>query len=123
VNIQKNSNKYTIYLKFQITQHIRDELLLKNLISFLGCGRIQKDLKRSVINFIVTKQKDITEVIIPIFHKYPLISSKNLDFKDFCLVSVIMKKSSLTSDDHKEIENIKSGMNKGRNMDIDIIDL
>ena len=95
---------------------------MKNLISLLGCGRIQQDLKRSVVNFIVTKHKDIAKVIIPIFNQCSLMSSKNLDFKDFCIVSAIMEKSPLTLDDYKKIESIKFGMNKGRNMDIDTID-
>jgi hypothetical protein len=94
---------------------------MENLISFLGCGRIQEDLKRSVVNFIATKQKDITKIIIPIFYKYPLMS-KALDFKDFCVIYTIMEKSSLTSYDYKEIESIKYGMNKGRDIDVDTLD-
>lgn len=123
VNQQKsssNSSKDTVYLKFQITQHLRDKFLMENLISFLGCGRIQEDLKRSVVNFIVTKHKDIAKVIIPIFNQHPLMSNKHLEFKDFCEVSTIMEKSPLTSDDYKQIELIKSGMNKGRNIDVNI---
>jgi len=124
VNQQKNSSnntKETVYLKFQITQHLRDKILMENLIGFLGCGRIQEDLKRSVVNFIVTKHKDIAKVIIPIFNQHPLMFSKHLDYKDFCIVSTIMKKSSLTSDDYKKIESIKSGMNKGRNIDVNTL--
>jgi hypothetical protein len=64
-----------------------DKFLMENLISFLGWGRIQEDLKRSVVNFIVTKHKDIAKVIIPIFNQHPLMSSKHLEFKDFCEVS------------------------------------
>jgi hypothetical protein len=30
-------------LVFQITQHARDEKLMKSLISYLGCGFIEKD--------------------------------------------------------------------------------
>ena len=124
VNKQKSSYKNTteiLSLKFKITQHIRDKLLFETLISFLGCGIIQVDLKRSVVNFIVTKHNDLAKVIIPIFNQYPLMSSKSLDFKEFCKVSTMTEKP-LTSDDYKEIEKIKSGMNKGRNMDVNILD-
>lgn len=73
---------------------------MENSISFLGCGRIQ-DLNRSVVNFILTKHKDIAKVIIPIFDQDPLMSSKHLDFTDFCKVSTIMEKLSLTYSDYK----------------------
>ena len=40
ISIKKNltSGNYPS-LKFQITQHSKDKLLMENLVSYLGCGR------------------------------------------------------------------------------------
>lgn len=35
-----SSSGYQVYLIFIITQHIRDELLMKSLKDYLGCGRL-----------------------------------------------------------------------------------
>ena len=119
INFQKstyNKNKISINLKFQITQHSRDRTLFESLRTLLGCGRIQEETKRPVINFIVTKLGDIINIIIPIFEKYHLKGSKILDYKDFFEVSTLMqnKKGVLTEDDYNKIKQIKAGMNKGR---------
>ena len=44
VKISENKNKenYQIILGFQVTQHSRDTLLLKSLITFFNCGRVEQ---------------------------------------------------------------------------------
>src|SRR4051812_20057814 len=37
-----------VKLRFEVTQHIRDEQLLKNLEKYLACGRIELDSRGSV---------------------------------------------------------------------------
>jgi hypothetical protein len=92
---------------------LRDKPLLESLIGLLGCGRIQVDHKRSVANFIVTRYQDITNIVIPLFDRYPLMSNKRLDFKNFCIVAGLIKdKSLLTKEDYNRIIQIKSLMNK-----------
>ena len=46
---------YSNYKKYQITQNSRDKFLFQSLNSFLACGRIQVDVSRFVVNFIVIK--------------------------------------------------------------------
>ena len=48
-----------VILKFQLTQHSRDEQLMKSLIKFFDCGNIYKD--RNAFNFQVRKFGDITQ--------------------------------------------------------------
>lgn len=60
-----SSTGYQIYLTFIITQHIRDELLMKSLISYLDCGRLTR--KRNVYEFQVSKFSDIADKIIVFF--------------------------------------------------------
>lgn len=72
--------------------------------------------KTNRVDFIICKFKEIEEKLIPFFNKYPLQSSKILEFIDFCKVALLMKnKVHLTEQGMKEIKQIKSGMNTGRN--------
>lgn len=70
-----------VKLEFKLTQHSRDENLMKSLINFFECGGIYK--KRETFNFQVTKFDDITQKIIPFFQKYSIRGVKAEDFKDF----------------------------------------
>ena len=54
-----------VKLKFQITQHRRNELLMKSFIKYFKCGNIY--IKGNSYDFRVTKFIDITEKIIPFF--------------------------------------------------------
>ena len=70
----RESDKYTagfqIYLVFLITQHVRDEALLRGLINYLGCGNLRS--KREVFEYQVSKYSDLIEKIIPFFNKYQI---------------------------------------------------
>jgi hypothetical protein len=118
INIQRSSDQkvgFIISLKFQITQHLRDKLLMESLIQYLDCGRIQKESKRSIVNFIVSKFDDINNRIIPFFCKYSLRSNKVKDYLDFCKACNLIKdRSHLTEKGLIELRKIKLGMNKGR---------
>ena len=68
VGIAKGTTKIgkVVQLKFSISQHYRDELLLISFINYFGCGQYQKrNIKYSSGEYIVTKFKDINEKIIP----------------------------------------------------------
>ena len=115
----RKSNSYSAgfqaYLSFIITQHIRDEHLMNSLIEYLGCGNINR--KQEVFEFQVSKYSDITEKIIPLFNKYPILGKKCEDFKDFEKVAILMgDRVHLTSEGIDEIRNIKVKMNKGREL-------
>jgi len=101
-----------VLLRFTIGLHSRDELVLKSLASYLGCGRYKKS-SESVGVFIIGNLTEINEKIIPLFE--PLKGAKLKDFEDFCRVADIKK-----VDGHKtelgleQIRLIKMGMNRGR---------
>lgn len=73
----------SITLKFHIAQHSRDTELIKKFIAIFGCGRIELNLDRSVVYFVVTKLEDITCKVIPFFDKAPIKGVKTLDYEDF----------------------------------------
>ena len=105
-----------VLIEFQLTQHVRDEQLMNSLIKFFDCGKIDKaKIRPNVVNFIVTKFKDITQKIIPFFKKHSILGVKELDFADFCKVAELMKdKMHLTNEGLDKIRQIKAGMNTKR---------
>nr|QCW06910.1 hypothetical protein [Drechslerella brochopaga] len=116
VGISKSSTikiKANVQLEFNITQHSRDYLLMKNLVEYLNCGKVYK--KNNVSNYRLSKLSNLTEKIIPFFEKYPLIGTKSNDFEDFCTVVEMMKeKKHLTLEGLEQIRKIKARMNTGR---------
>jgi hypothetical protein len=85
------------------------------LTLFFNCGRVEKHLGASAVNFVVAKLSDITGNVIPFFDKYPLIGSKAKDYEDFKTVAKLMiSKAHLTEEGLEEIAKIKSGMNFSR---------
>ena len=115
INIYKSKTKLgeAVQLVFKLTQHIRDEELMKSLIECLDCGNIYID--RNAFDFKVTKLDDIQNKIIPFFKKFQLYGVKALDFADFCQVAELMKdKKHSTKKGLEQIRKIKAGMNTGR---------
>ena len=107
--------KERVKLRFNLTQHSRDEQLMKNLVEYFNCGSCRERTTGLAIDFNVDKFSDITDKIIPFFKEYRIIGQKAEDFNDFCKVAQLMKeKKHLTSDGVDQIRLIKAGMNKGR---------
>jgi hypothetical protein len=106
---------YAARLEFILSQHNLDQEFMKSLVEYLGCGYIKKYKNKSWVEFVVAKSKDVNNIIIPLFIKYPLQGTKKLDFADFVKVAELMKvKAHLTKDGIEKIQVIKKGMNKGR---------
>ena len=117
IGIYKSKTKLgeAVKLTFQITQHNRDEQLMKSLIGFFGCGRVATRSNAMAVDFIVTKFEDLTDKVIPIFKKYSVIGVKSKDFADWCQAADLIKnKAHLTAEGLDQIRKIKAGMNKGR---------
>ena len=56
---------------------------MKNIITTLGCGRIELNLSRSVVYFVVTRFEDITHKVLPFFGKYLIKGAKISDYYNF----------------------------------------
>ncbi|HEY0733199.1 MAG TPA: LAGLIDADG family homing endonuclease [Chitinophagaceae bacterium] len=108
----------TVRLRFQLTQHVRDEQLMKGLVTYLGCGTVRTRKGGLAVDYRVDKFLDLTAKIIPFFEKYPIIGVKAQDFRDFCKVVDLMKaKKHLTAGGLDQIKKIITGMNTGRKID------
>lgn len=103
----------TAWLKFILTQHIRDNEFLHSLISTLNCGRYVT--KSGYGEFIVEKFKDVDEKILPIFETFKLQGVKSKEYEDFKKAATIMRnKDHLTKKGLENIKKIKGQMNKSR---------
>jgi hypothetical protein len=104
---------YLVELTCKITQHYRDEQLMRSLIEYFGCGNVYKN--RDTVEFKITKFSDLTEKIIPFFEKYPIQGAKFVDYLDFVkVIKLIQNKAHLTEEGLDQIRKIKAGMNRGR---------
>lgn len=119
INISKSSSNkvgYKVSLLFAIFQHSRDRELLERIKEDLDCGAVKESPARgNNLTYKVTKFTDISEKIVPFFHKHRILGIKSKDFNDWCqVVELIKDKKNLTPEGLEEIRQIKSGMNTGR---------
>ena len=97
---------YQTGLRFQITQHSKDKLLMENIVNYFGCGYLS--VRNDIIDYRVTNFSDIVEKIIPFFDKYPVLGVKQKDFENFKLAaSIISDKKHLTEEGLLKIKEIK----------------
>lgn len=99
---------------FVITLHIKDTPLLLMIKSVFGVGTIIFDEKRESVRYEVTSLKDLTNVIIPHFEKYPLLTQKRADYELFKKVVELMnQKEHLTTEGLNNIMSLRASINKG----------
>lgn len=98
--------------RFKINLHIDDIEVLYIIKSKLGFGRVIKEINTGA--FIVEDALNIDK-LCQIFNKYPLHTSKKLDFLSFCEAVTIKSKSKVLSEvDLDQIISIKNNMNSKR---------
>ena len=110
---QKRTLGWRVQAKFQIGLHERDlALLLKIQQYFGGIGSIGKS--GNMVFYSVSSVKDLTNIVIPFFSNYPLLTQKAADFLLFkAIVNLIINKTHLTVEGLNQIINIKASMNTG----------
>ena len=117
VKIVKNNKLKTgwgVLLVFSIELSVKDIHLLNSIQSFFGVGNIGINNIRKTATYSVTSIKDLVEVIIPHFCKYPLITQKRADFELFkAVVELVKAKEHLTMEGINNIVSIKASLNWG----------
>lgn len=107
-----------VSLSFKVSQHLRDESLLRSFITFFGCGIFNYHAGKSKLGagvFIVRNFSDIWDKIIPLFQNHEIRGIKREDFEDWIKVAEIIKsRTHLTEEGIDKIREIKSGMNSNR---------
>ena len=105
-------------LHFHIKMQERDRELLEKVRNTIGCGEVyfQKEQRANhcqCYRYTVSAKRDILNVVIPFFKKYPLQSaSKQANFELFCqIASLIEEGKHLSAEGIEEIRTLKSRMN------------
>ena len=101
--------------RIQIKMHERDrDLILKIQEYFGGIGYVSNPNKNSTVEFRVSTMQDITNVIIPHFTNYPLLTKKYFDYVFFKeIVKLMSEKEHSNLQGIQSIVNIKASMNWG----------
>jgi hypothetical protein len=121
ISIYKNPKMktgFSITFSVEMKQHYFS-LHVLNLIKqfFEDKGHISFSNKnKSVMRFKISNLNDIINVVIPHFDKYPLITSKYLNYNDFKKAIFIIKSGEhLTKNGIKKLMEIINQMNTKRN--------
>lgn len=116
ISIIKDSTRklgFNIIARFTIGLHANDIALLERIAAQFGVGYIHIG-SDNLVRWQVSSIKELVNVIIPFFEKYPLISKKRADFELFKrIVEIINNKEHLTPTGLQEIVNLKASLNTG----------
>jgi len=94
-----------------------DNLEALNIIkSKLKIGSVTIEENRNRCSFVVQDFIEIRDVVCPIFIKFPLLTSKRLDFEDFYKAVLIKNKTNYSAIDKNKIISFKNGMNSKREL-------
>jgi hypothetical protein len=114
VKNNKLKTSWSVQPSFSIGLHAKDLALLNRIQSFFGVGKISIRKSDGSVHYNVASLKDLINVIIPHFNKYPLITQKQADFLLFkSIIDLINNKEHLTPEGIQKIVTILASMNKG----------
>ena len=104
---------YQVLPEFTVVQHERDVQILHALKAYFGCGVVRVN-HGDRMAYRVRSKKHLLDHIVPFFVKHPLKTKKNVDFRKFRRIVLMMEKEvHLTSEGIEEIRAIASEMNRG----------
>ncbi len=108
-----------VQMHFHLKMQERDRELLEKVRNTVGCGTVyfQKERRANhcqCYRYTVSAQRDIQNIVIPFFKKYPLQSaSKNASFEIFCKIAALVKEGEhLTPKGLEKIRELKTCMNQ-----------
>lgn len=121
---EQGAKKRKISCRLRIEQRILDPItkdsyydILNQICLFLNCNlltRTQKSTNNTYFTLAATSRVSL-HILINYFNKYPLFSSKYLDYKDWELVAyLIIKNQHLTVEGINTVEFVRSRMNTKR---------
>ncbi len=104
---------YQVLPEFTVVQHERDVQVLHALKTHFGCGVVRVN-HGDRMAYRVRSKEHLLERIVPFFVKHPLKTKKNVDFKKFRRILLMMEADKhLTSEGVEEIRSIAGQMNRG----------
>jgi hypothetical protein len=99
-----------------ITQNEKSIKVLQAIKDYFGCGIIKIDNKlNNTMRYQVNSYKDINNIIIPFLDKYPLLTSKYLNYLDFKkAINLMLNKEHLTKEGINKFKILANQMNSKR---------
>ena len=105
---------FQVLPEFTVVQHKRDVQVLHALKDHFGCGVVRVN-HEDRLAYRVRGLQHLLERIVPFFVRHPLKTSKNVDFRKFRHVVLLMQEGiHLTGSGVEEIRAVASQMNRGR---------
>ena len=103
---------YQVLPEFTVVQHKRDVQVLYALKEYFGCGVVRTN-HGDRMAYRVRGIEHLLQIIIPFFMKHSLKTKKNVEFKKFRQVLLLIEEEKhLTSDGIEEIRQIINQMNR-----------
>lgn len=83
-NFQVFMDRNYTRVKFRICLHIDDVAILHYIVNMLKVGKVYTNGNTATL--VISNLQDLSNVLLPILHKHKLLTTKYLDFLDFCKV-------------------------------------
>src|SRR5579872_3622261 len=97
----RRTHGWQLHPTFQVYQHSDHTELLRELVSFFGCGKVRsKGPSSSVSTYAVDSLEDIESKIVPFFNEHP----PRVKLQDFVLFSEIVR--SLRMKQHARVDGL-----------------
>jgi hypothetical protein len=106
--------KREVRVSFEINLHEKDQEILQQIQSFFGVGTLYIRPDRKISVYRVTNVNCIKDVLLPHFTKYPLISTKAIDFVLWCkVIEIKLNKEHLTQKGFGQILSYYASVGRG----------
>ena len=122
--VENGAKKRKIACRLRIEQRILDpvtkesyESILTNIANSLNCSLLTKNQKSTGNNYytLTASSKNSLKIIIDYIGKFPLYSSKYLDYKDWKeVVELILNNKHYTEEGLSKTDSVKNNMNRQR---------
>jgi hypothetical protein len=115
--LNSSNHKYSkkVQLEFNLTQHARDEELMRVIANYFEAGTVY--LNRNAYVFRVVNFTELINKILPFFKDNLIQGIKYFDYLDFLkAVEIVREKKHLTLEGLEDIQKIKNGMNSRRDI-------
>jgi hypothetical protein len=106
--------RWEVRPSFSVSQNRDRAEVLLLLEDYFGCGSIRPDRSDRTLKWETRRLVDILDRVIPHFERYPLLSSKRLDFEAFASICKMMGRGAhLSRDGLRDIARLAHSMNVG----------
>jgi len=117
VNLLKDDTRklgYIISVYLELSLNYKDKFLLESIKEKFGLGNIYHNSSDNTYKWKVSDVNKISDIIIPYFTKYYLLTQKRADFYLFVeIIKIIKRKEHLTPEGLQKIINLKASLNLG----------